>query len=172
MQLSAIDNGLYQLFVDYFTDFAQKHIDIAHNTATNNAFVGPDDDNGNLPNWMKAETFVWLSPPELTGSDPDSDNAMMAFQAQVAIMKKVSSRKPVDIVTAKNQALIIACDMIAKMFKDKRDGRTPLVSQFSRRDYRIDPGQLERLDQYYGVLVTLNFKSLVNLEYNPAKFNP
>ncbi len=164
-----LDNGIYSQYVAYFEDFCTQHIDIQH-TPQSPSFVGPDVDNGDFVKNLGRDVIGWLSPPEFDGSDPDSDNEMLYTVGRFFILKKVHDKKFADISTAKNFCLLIALDLVAKMFDDKKNTDNQLTAHFTKRDYSIDPGSAENLDTYYGVQITIRFKALINLELNPARF--
>lgn len=168
MQRADVDNGIYALYIDYFEDFATQHVDIQH-TPSDVAFVGPDVEAANIVTTMKRDVLCILSPPEFEGSDPDSDNEMLATTCRFLIVKKVGTKKTALISAAKDFCLQIALDLVAKMMNDKKD-ENQLVAHFKKRDFTIDPGTAENLDAYYGVLITIKFKAVINLEYNPARF--
>jgi hypothetical protein len=164
-----IDNGIYALYTNYFEDFCTNHVDIQH-TPQDPAFIGPDVDSANIVKTFKKDVIAILSPPEFDGSDPDSDNEMLHTVGSLLILKKVGNKKTVDITAAKNFCQLIALDLVAKIFYDKQNTDNQLTAHFTKRDYTIDPGTAENLDAYFGVLITVKFKALVNLEYNPARF--
>jgi hypothetical protein len=173
MQRSAIDNGVYALYLSYFEQLATEHVDIAHNPAdlSTSAFIGPDGDVVAAMRSMKAQRFMWITPPDMDGYDVRADNEMLMITASIAILEKVSNKVYADISAAKNRCQEICLDIVARMLHDKERTENQLLSHFTRSDFKIEPGQAENADAYYGAFLTVTLKTIINLEYNPAKFS-